>query len=577
MMLKGTMINQESIKVNLDRPITVTDVLYMACVDVCERRHAMISRYPVGTDKGIFFNKIRVQSTIDHIQIRFNGKDYQFYPKIDLKTPHERIGISFVDTCVFSNSMLSGLGGDYDGDMVSCRGIWTDEANAEAEKIMNSKISALTINSDNIRTVSKEIFNAFYELTKRDDKTAKSVSPIDIEKYINMKPDDFTRSIIFSMFADSTDASTGRSVKRRPAKHNSWDTMKIPEKVYNESQVAITTTIGRFLFNHYVLYGAGLIQETGYIDMELGKKGLSKVDAMIGELYLSDKITRDQFNKYIDRRDNLGYWLNGVLAHTITLKMSKPLPSVEKRKAELLKKYEKEIAAGDIDVMKLIENDLINYAKEQLDDDESMNMYKSGDLSFENNYKNNSIIKGPVLNKITNQYDLIETSFMDGLQVKDIPAHSNSIINSNFPGAIMIRQSGYMGKKLMALLQMSMVDEPGSDCGSRNLIPITITNTNKKSVTYSYFREGNALRLMEPSMVDGYVGKTLLFRSPMSCTTKKFCNKCIGELPYRLGIENVGMYSVALSFDQMNASLKAKHDAGVKTLALDPDKIIDDI
>ena len=31
-----------------------------------------------------------------------------------------------------------------------------------------------------------------------------------------------------------------------------------------------------------------------------------------------------------------------------------------------------------------------------------MDLYDSGDLSFENNYKNNAIIKGAVINKITN-------------------------------------------------------------------------------------------------------------------------------------------------------------------------------
>ena len=91
--------------------MTITDILYLACVDVCEKRHSMISRYPVRTDKEIVFTKIRVQSTREHIKIIFNGKEYPYYPKIDLKTNHEMVGVQFIDTLVFSNSFLDGMGG----------------------------------------------------------------------------------------------------------------------------------------------------------------------------------------------------------------------------------------------------------------------------------------------------------------------------------------------------------------------------------------------------------------------------------------------------------------------------------
>ena len=112
MMLRGRMIGENKQSVDLNRPMTITDILYIACVEVCEKRHVMISRYPVGTDKGIFFNKIRVQSTSDHVHVIFNGKEYSYYPKIDLKTPREQVGTKFIDTAVFSNSLLEGMGGD---------------------------------------------------------------------------------------------------------------------------------------------------------------------------------------------------------------------------------------------------------------------------------------------------------------------------------------------------------------------------------------------------------------------------------------------------------------------------------
>ena len=108
--LKGIKLLPNNVRQTFDRPMTLTDVLYMACVDVCEKRHLMISRYPVGTDKGIFFCKIRVQSTNSHCNVILDGKEYKFYPDIDLSTDPHKVEIQFTDTLVMSNSHLDGMG-----------------------------------------------------------------------------------------------------------------------------------------------------------------------------------------------------------------------------------------------------------------------------------------------------------------------------------------------------------------------------------------------------------------------------------------------------------------------------------
>lgn len=576
LMLRGKQVLPDNKPVTLNRPMTVADVLYLACVDVCEKRHAMISRYPVGTDKGIFFNKIRVQSTRQHIKLEFNDRIYPFYPDIRLDTPKDQVGVQFIDTCVFSNSMLEGLGGDYDGDQVSIRGIWSDEANAEAEELMNKKTTALSITGGGTRVVSKEIVNSYYELTKPGT-PIKAVSEEDSRLYLSMKPDDFTLSFITKMIADTVDSSVENKSGKRMRKHNVWDTIKIPADYFFKGQAATTMTIGRFLLNKYVLEGAGVIEATGLIDKLIDKKGLGWIDGLIADLYMNDRITRKQFNAYVDRRDNLGYWLNGMLAHTISLRMAEPLPQIEKRKAELIKKHEKEIKAGNIEVMNQIETELRNYARELLKDDPGMDLYLSGDLDFDNNYKNNSIIRGPVLNKMTGKYDFIPNSYMNGLDVKDLPAHANSIVSGAYPGAIMTAKAGYLGKKLLALLQMSEADEPGTDCGTKKLIPITVTKKNASELVYSYFKGEKGLELLTPENVGSYIGKTLEFRSPMTCITPKFCSKCIGELVYKLDARQVGLFAVQLSHSDLNLALKAKHSQIVNLSTLNPSVIISDL
>lgn len=579
LVLHGKKFVQGNRTVSLDRPLTITDILYLACVDTCEdKRYVMISRYPVGTDKNIFFNKVRVQSTKQHIRLLFNGKEYRFYPDINLKLDPDRIGVEFVDTCVYSNSLLKGMGADYDGDQVSLRGLWSDEANAEAERIMSRKVTALTITGGMIRFVEREVINAYYELTKIGNTKSKHVTPEDTERYLRLEPDGFTRSVIVEMLADVADITAGRSAAVRRSRYNSWDIIELPANYFYPGQPARSITIGRFLFNKYVLQGAGISAETKIVDAVINSKQLSVIDNQIGDFLLNDVITRQQFNTYVNRRDNLGYWLNGILAHTISLNMAKPLKQIERKKAELLKKYAAEIEAKDIEVMSRIENELRDYAREILKDDPGMDLYLSGDLNFDNNYKNNSILKGPVKNNITGEYDFIDTSYMDGLKAKDLPAHANSIVAGAFPSAIQTAPAGYLGKQLLSLLQMAEADEPGTDCHSLNPIPITVTKANANELIYSYFvDDGGQLKLLEPSNVQSYVGQTLRFRSPMSCTTHKFCSKCMGELIYKLGVRQVGLFAVQLSDANLNLALKAKHDQTVSGIYLDPDKIIVDL
>ena len=292
---------------------------------------------------------------------------------------------------------------------------------------------------------------------------------------------------------------------------------------------------------------------------------------------MENTITRAQFNTYTNYRDTIGYWLNGMLAHTISERMLKPLDEIEKKKAELCEKYKDQLASGNIDIMTQIADELVAYAKEILKGDPGMDLYDSGDLDFGNNYKNNAIVKGAVMNKITNEFDFISTSFMDGIDIKDIPAHANSILAAQFPASVATRSAGYMGKKLLALLQMMEVDEEGTDCGTKNLIPITITKANKDAVLYTYISDNGQEIMLTRDNVGQYVGRTVMMRSPMSCTSDKICSKCAGKLFYMLDVKHAGLFATQISHSALNLGLKAKHNSLVDLYTLNPDELLEDV
>lgn len=439
---------------------------------------------------------------------------------------------------------------------------------------MKSKMSALNITGTNAKVVAKEVFNALYEMTKTGD-NPKVVTDALTAEYLKIDPKNITRSLLVSLFADTVDSSNINNTKKHKSRYNSWDKFTIPAGYFYESQPEINTTIGRFFVNKFVLEGSGIISETKYQDKIFNKKNLGDFDDFIAELLMTDRITRDQFNSYIDHRDTIGYWLNGILAHTISQRMLRPLDEITKKKQELFKKYQKELEGHNIDAMTKVSDELVAYAKEILKGDPGMDLYDSGDLDFGNNYKNNAIVKGAVMNKITNEFDFIGSSFMDGIEIKDIPAHANSILASQYPASIATAGAGYLGKRLLALLQMMEVDEEGTDCGTKNLMPVKITPWNKKFMLYTYIDNGaGELIMLDNSNIGSYVGQTVMMRTPMSCTSDKICSKCAGNLFYMLGVKHAGLFATQISHADLNLALKAKHNSLVNLYTIDPDDMM---
>ena len=77
-----------------------------------------------------------------------------------------KISTVFIDTLVMSNVYLQGLSGDYDGDQVSVKGVFSQEANAEADQLMKEKFHIINIYGDNVRTSTNEAVHALYLLTR---------------------------------------------------------------------------------------------------------------------------------------------------------------------------------------------------------------------------------------------------------------------------------------------------------------------------------------------------------------------------------------------------------------------------
>ena len=110
--------------------------------------------------------KIIVSSNKDTEPMYFNDTFYPYYPKIREEDIGKDTSNSFVDTMKISNLYLPGMGADFDGDQITCKGVYTLEANDELEEFMHSKQNLINFGCKPLRESEGDVIQSIYALTK---------------------------------------------------------------------------------------------------------------------------------------------------------------------------------------------------------------------------------------------------------------------------------------------------------------------------------------------------------------------------------------------------------------------------
>lgn len=174
MHFKGKITSSQDAKNNeqgeiINRRLTWCDLLFMAASEVTADKHILITRYPIDSFYNQFPTKVKVQSTIDTEPMLVNSggmpKFYKKYPKIREEDIEKDTSNKFIDSLNMCNGYLDSIGGDYDGDQVSVKGIYSAEANAELDQQMNSKIHYIGLDGISVMDVGKEAKQSLYCLT----------------------------------------------------------------------------------------------------------------------------------------------------------------------------------------------------------------------------------------------------------------------------------------------------------------------------------------------------------------------------------------------------------------------------
>lgn len=391
------------------------------------------------------------------------------------------------------------------------------------------------------------------------------------ERLLSIDIKDIDLAFIQEMFAAYYDKTEQRM---KEANFNANDHVLLTPNEYKYIKDKEDTTLGRILFNRYVLERTGLIEQIGYYNNPITKKSLGALDRLISNLLMIDKIESDTYAAYIDSRDRLGFWCSSFMASHVTNNILEPIPEVEKRKDELFKQYAPQLnsehAVEQIMATNAIEKELMDMVRKKMENDPGYDLYASGDGNFDNNYKTINVMRGAVFNNATQKYDVVESSLMNGIKKKDITPFSNSVLAGAYPSAVATAEAGYMSKIFLALLQSESIDpNPKSDCGTKVTIPITVTEKNKTYLVYRNISENGKVVKIDFTNIDSYVGKVIHLFSPQCCTHKKICAKCAGDLFHLFGVENIGLLTTDITDKLLNLKLKSKHDLSQSAGAID--------
>ena len=399
---------------------------------------------------------------------------------------------------------------------------------------------------------------------------AKHISdPKDIEFLLNLTEEQGLKlSFIMETFGEF----------KGKVRFNTYDTITIPAGSYGsekkKNKNSFTTTVGLWVFNK-VFIERDLFDLFGYVNEPITKKKYGKLNNELGYAVLEERIPLEALKRFVLKSEKFMPYVS-VLANGYSMKLLTITKIIAKAKVDLVKKYRKELDAGDPNVVIKIQEELLKLAKETLKDDVGIDTYNSGARgSFANDFKNMFIMKGLTKNPDPNKgYNIIMSNYVDGIAKEEYADFANSLAEGPYSRAAKTEVGGYWEKLLLPAYQHIKIGKRGSDCGTKRTIKVKLDDSNIGDYMYSYIKEGGKLIELNSQNRSKYLGKEVQLRFSSLCEAKDgtICNTCAGNLFHKLGIENIGAAMPQIASRLKNIAMKAFHDSQVVMTEMDPDK-----
>lgn len=394
-----------------------------------------------------------------------------------------------------------------------------------------------------------------------------------IEELANLKEEDITLSFIMEMFGEFDGG------KR---KYNPYDIVTMPPFSFGPSKEksninSFTTTIGLFVFNKF-FFENNLFDTIGYINKSVNGKLFGSINKKLSYALLEDRITLDTLKEYLNKTQKVMPYVT-ILAPNYTDKMLTVSDKLRAKREKILADNKEALDRGDEVVGDRVTEELLNMAKDYMGDDQSMDVYNSGARgSVDNHFKNIFVVKGIIKDPdpyAKQKYKFSTSNYIDGIKADEYSLVANSLAAGPFSRSNKTQIGGYWEKLFVYALQHIVLDPEGSDCGTKDTVTVHLTNGNLSFWMYSYIVENNnKLVELNSENCDHYINKTVKFRFASLCESKTgICNKCVGNLLYKIGIKNAGVTESMLMSTLKNISMKSFHDSTQRLHEIPLDRI----
>lgn len=402
-------------------------------------------------------------------------------------------------------------------------------------------------------------------------RSEKEIVGAELNNILKITSDDISADLILDLFGK-------RSYNEDP-KYLVNDYFKLPTSRFNTKK-EVYTTIGIYIINLHLIQPR-FAKIFGYINKPFDGSVIKHVEDVLSYNLYNDKITTDDMADYYNRVQWCGCDAISALSPSITKSVLTSSDKLKNTKKKLVKEHKKEINEGNAVVGANIEKELVKMANDELakDPDGYENFASKSKVNIKNHYKTMQIMKGPLLNSYTGEYQVNLSNYDDGVSKEEYSSFADSSVIGSHARAINTAKGGYLAKQSNQGLLTVKAGPKNSDCKTTKYLTVFLYDEMKSQYMNRYILDPNtgALTELTRDNIDKYVNKYVKMRSPMFCTMEEpcYCNMCLGNQPYLLGLENFGLAVSRISNKLMNMSLKKFHDLTVKVSTVDPEILFD--
>ena len=169
---------------------------------------------------------------------------------------------------------------------------------------------------------------------------------------------------------------------------------------------------------------------------------------------------------------------------------------------------------------------------------------------------------------------IINSSLLDGLTPHEYFVSSYGGLKGLIDSSRNTSVSGYLTRRLIYLTSNIELSENEWDCGTTNLLPLTLDEDLIKMFMYRVIKldlNGDEEFIITKDNYKDFINKQIYLRSPMTCLCKngKICHKCYGYLFKKHNSRQIG-YIAAQSIGERASqlTLRTKHTSGATNISL---------